>query len=111
MVAQDRINDHKAAAPEPVDEPFYHANLGGAAQETAVDAVEADTDLSPVVRNMLHLICQVQKLPPEKPVWADSRAVGSGQHWQPIAESTGRAMVREHRPKQERSWMAGNTGR
>ena len=44
-----------------------------------------------------------KKVKPEMPVWAESSAVGSGQHWQPMAESTGRAMVSEQRPKQDRS--------
>ena len=56
MVAQDRVDDHKASAPEAGDELLDRADLGGAAQKAAVNAVEVNVDPGPVIRDALHLL-------------------------------------------------------
>ena len=59
-------------------------------------------------------ICSVRSrkvFPVKPPVWVERQAVGSGQHWTPMAARVGRTMVKEHRPKQLRSWTAATRGR
>ena len=48
--------------------------------------------------------------PSKPPVWVERKAVGSGQHWMPMADRMGMATVREHRPKPDMSWMAATRG-